>query len=265
MNKKLSLKIFDGKKILITGATGNLGTSFSKHFSELGADLILLDKSEKSLKKLKDEISKNSSNNISTFLCNLEKEEERILVFKKIKTKFKGLDCLINNAAFVGEHKLKGWNVPFNKQSIDTWRRAMEVNLTAPFHLSQLFAPMLKKNKGNIINISSIYGEFAPDWTIYKNTKMENPVAYSVSKGGLNQLTKYLAKVLAPHIRVNAISPGGIYRNQEKIFIKKYKMKVPLKRMAVESDLNGAAVYLASNLSDYVTGQIIRVDGGWGI
>ena len=92
---------------------------------------------------------------------------------------------------------------------------------------------------------------------------MGNPAAYAVSKGGLLQLTRWLATVLAPDFRVNAITPGGVLRGQQEQFCKRYIEKTPLKRMAGEEDLKGAAVYLASDLSSYVTGQNITIDGGY--
>ena len=177
-----------------------------------------------------------------------------------------GLNILINNAAFVGTSELQGWHVPFEKQTVDTWRRAMEVNLTAAFDLCQGLAPMLKIAKGaNIINITSIYGEYGPDWSLYKNTSMSNPAAYAASKGGLIQFTRWLATTLAPHVRVNAISPGGISRNQPANFVQRYEARTPLGRMATEDDFRGVVAHLSSDLSKYVTGQNLAVDGGWGV
>ena len=152
----------------------------------------------------------------------------------------------------------------FSKQSIETWNRALEVNLTSPFHLSQGIADLLKKNNnGSIINIASIYGFKAPDYSLYSGTKMGNPAAYSSSKGGLIQLTKWLSSTLAPDVRVNALSPGGIWRNQPTKFVERFESKTPLGRMGTEEDLKGAIAYLASDLSAYVSGQNIVVDGGW--
>jgi NAD(P)-dependent dehydrogenase (short-subunit alcohol dehydrogenase family) len=94
---------------------------------------------------------------------------------------------------------------------------------------------------------------------------MSNPAAYGASKGGLLQLTRWLSSTLAPEIRVNAISPGGIYRNQPEPFVSKYEKRVPLGRMANPDDFRGVLAYLCSDMSEYVTGQIISVDGGWGI
>ena len=117
----------------------------------------------------------------------------------------------------------------------------------------------------SVINIGSIYGMFGPDLSIYEDTELNNPAAYSASKGGLIQLSRWLSTVLAPKIRVNCISPGGILRNQPEIFVKRYVDKTPLKRMGSESDIAGAVVYLASDLSSWVTGQNLVVDGGWGV
>jgi len=127
-------------------------------------------------------------------------------------------------------------------------------------------APLLRSNEGaNIINIASIYGEYGPDWRLYEGTDMSNPAAYGASKGGLIQFTRWLATTIGPHVRVNAISPGGIFRNQPKKFVSRYESKTPLARMATEDDFSGAVAYLASDLSKYVTGQILSVDGGWGV
>ena len=155
---------------------------------------------------------------------------------------------------------------PFEEQTIDTWRRAIEVNLTATFHLCQAFAPELRLSKGgNIINIASIYGEYGPDMGLYEGTAMGNPAAYAASKGGLLQLTRWLATTMAPQVRVNAISPGGVFRNQPELFVERYISKTPLKRMATEDDFRGTVAYLATGMSSFVTGQTLRVDGGWGV
>ena len=171
---------------------------------------------------------------------------------------------MINNAAFVGTSSLEGWSAPFQHQTHSAWRRALEVNLTAPFHLSQAFTNELRAAKGgNIINITSIYGELGPDWRLYEATSMGNPAAYGASKGGLVQMTRWLATTLAPDIRVNGLCPGGIFRNQPSEFVERYEQRTPLARMATEEDFRGGIAYLASDLSSYVTGHILRVDGGW--
>ena len=102
-----------------------------------------------------------------------------------------------------------------------------------------------------------------PDLRLYDGTTMGNPAAYAASKGGLIQFTRWLSTVAAPEVRVNGICPGGIWRNQDTKFIERYVARTPLRRMATENDFKGALAYLASDLSHYVTGQILTVDGGW--
>jgi len=154
--------------------------------------------------------------------------------------------------------------VPFEEQTVDTWRRAIEVNLTAAFDLSKALLPKLKKSgNSSIINVASIYGVTGPVHSMYEDTEMGNPAAYSASKGGLIQFTRWLATTIAPEVRVNAISPGGIYRNQPESFVNRYNERTPLGRMAAEEDLKGIIAYLASDMSKYVTGQNINIDGGW--
>lgn len=262
MTELMSLR---GRRALITGATGKLGSVMADTLAELGADLVLVDRPSSDFQPLESHLQDRWAVSVHSRECDLEIEEQRLELFKSIKSDGKGLNVLVNNAAFVGASDLQGWITRFEEQTVETWRRAMEVNLTAAFHLSQAFAPLLKAAKGgNIINITSIYGEYGPDWRLYEGTQMGNPVAYAASKGGLVQLTRWLATTIAPEVRVNALSPGGVLRNQDPKFIERYEARTPLKRMAVEDDFRGVIAFLASDLSSYVTGQNIAVDGGWG-
>ena len=138
------------------------------------------------------------------------------------------------------------------------------MNLTAPFVLVQACAGALAASgQGSVINISSIYGVVGPDMSLYTGTSMANPASYGASKGGLIQLTRWMATVMAPDVRVNAISPGGVWRGQPEAFHSRYVARTPLGRMANEEDLKGAAAFLSSDLSAYVTGHNLIVDGGW--
>lgn len=254
-----------GRRALITGATGFLGRMMADTLGEMGADLLLVDRPGSDFALLENELRERWQVSTQSLACDLESEEERLAMIAAVKADGRGLNCLINNAAFVGASDLQGWVAPFEAQTLDTWRRAMEVNLTAAFHLCQAFTPELRAAEGgNIINITSIYGEFGPDWRLYEGTAMGNPAAYSASKGGLVQLTRWLATTIAPHVRVNAISPGGVFRNQPEVFVQRYVARTPLARMATEDDFRGAVAYLASDLANYMTGQVLRVDGGWG-
>jgi NAD(P)-dependent dehydrogenase (short-subunit alcohol dehydrogenase family) len=257
----MSLK---GRTALITGATGEIGQEIAITIAELGGDLLLVDRPDSDYDIVKRRILKKYNVNIESIDCNLESESSRQLLIEQVNGYDKELNIIINNAAFVGDSNLKGWVTDFENQSIETWRRAMEVNLTSAFHLSQGCAPLLRKSKkSSIINIASIYAINGPDYSLYDGTDMGNPAAYAVSKGGLIQLTRWLATTLAPDIRVNAISPGGVLRNQPKEFIQRYNARTPLGRMATEEDFKGVIAYLASDLSQYVTGQNLLVDGGW--
>lgn len=254
-----------GRRALITGAAGCLGRVITSTLAELGADLVLLDRAGTPLVAMAEESKKTWGVETAVRHCDLESQAEREALIAGLRQEGR-LDILINNAAFVGTSGLQGWDVPFAEQSIETWRRALEVNLTAAFHLCQGLAPLLQASgHGNIINIGSIYGEYGPDWGLYVGTEMANPAGYSASKGGLLQLTRWLATTMAPNVRVNAISPGGIVRGQATEFVQRYEARTPLGRMATEDDLRGAVAFLASAMSAYITGQNISVDGGWGI
>lgn len=255
----------DGRWTLITGAAGKLGGVIADSLAELNSNLILVDRSEPELQELRGSLIQRWGVKVICMPCDLELSNQRVELIKKVKSLNSGLNILINNAAFVGASDLQGWALPFEDQTVDTWRRALEVNLTAVFELCQGFTPILRVAEGaNIINIASIYGMYGPDWSLYDGTSMSNPAAYGASKGGVIQLSRWLSTTIAPHIRVNSISPGGILRGQPESFIKRYQAKTPLGRLATEEDFRGAIVYLATDLSKYVTGQNLSVDGGWG-
>ncbi len=266
MTTLATLMSLTGRRALITGGAGHIAVALAETFAEQGADLVLVDLDQDRLDQLGSQLTDRFGICVTSHVCDLEDEGARNRLIEAEFAGGKRLDILVNNAAFVGSSSLEGWAVPFEDQSVETWRRAFEVNLTAMFHLCQAFAPALRQTgHGSIINIGSIYGEVGPDWGLYEGTTMANPAAYAASKGGVFQFTRWLATTVAPDIRVNAISPGGVARGQPDSFVDRYVARTPLRRMAHENDLRGAAAYLASDASAYVTGQAIRVDGGWGI
>lgn len=249
---------------LITGGAGHIGRQVAKALAELGASVALMDLHEDACTAAAQEVAQASNGAILTAPCDLSDAGALRWAAAKAIKELGRLDILVNCAAFVGTSNLKGWVVPFEEQSAQTWRAALEVNLTAPFVLSQVCAPALRASgHGSIINLGSIYGVVAPDMRLYKGTAMGNPAAYAASKGGLLQLTRWLATVLAPEVRVNCISLGGVWRDQPQEFVKRYTARTPLGRMAEEKDVMGAVVYLASTMSTYVTGQNLLVDGGY--
>ena len=253
----MSLK---GRTALVTGATGGIGRQMALTIAELGGDLVLTDRPGVDYGSLTAEINQIRNVQIDLIDCDLENEGDR----KKLCSQVGQLDILINNAAFVGESGLDGWVSDFESQTIETWRRALEVNLTAAFDLTKGFARKLRKSgRGSVVNVASIYGVNGPDYSLYTGTAMGNPAAYSVSKGGMIQMTRWLATTMAPDIRVNAISPGGVIRNQPDEFVQRYEQRTPLNRMATEKDFKGVTAFLVSDMSSYVTGQNLLVDGGW--
>lgn len=255
-----------GRRGLITGATGYLGKVLSETLAELGADIVLVDRPGSDFDPQVKALSERWGVNVEGVACDLEHEGARADLIARMGKSGTELNILVNNAAFVGTSELKGWGVPFEYQTVETWRRALEVNLTAVFDLTKGLTPVLRLAEGaSIINVASIYGLYGPDWGLYDGTSMSNPAAYGTSKGGLIQLTRWLATTIAPDIRVNSISPGGIFRNQPESFVSKYVERTPLKRMACEDDFRGAIAYLATDMSRYVTGQNLSVDGGWGV
>ena len=259
------LSSLKGRIALITGAGGHIGAAISDGLAELGADLILLDRDAGTCGETAKGIREKYGVRTSCLQVDLERLDEYDIL-REVRAITQKLDILVNCAAFVGTDKLEGWNEQFERQSAATWRRAIEVNLTAPFVLIQSLLPLLSESKhASVINFSSIYGICAPDYSVYEELDMNNPAAYAASKAGLLQLTRWLATTLAPNIRVNAVTPGGVARGQPEIFIERYEAKTPLRRMASEEDMKGAVAYLASDLSRYVTGQNIVVDGGWSV
>lgn len=261
IQKLLSL---NGKTALITGGGGHIGKAIAGAFAELGAKVAVLDINADASAQVCDDIAKTHGTQTMSLCLDIVDDDALRAVPNQVANSLGSLDILVNNAAFAGDKNLSGWAVPFEDQSVESWRAALEVNLTAAFSLCQSSAKFLSQSgNGSIINMGSIYGVVGPDNSLYEGTSMGNPAAYGASKGGIIQLTKYLSTVLAPKIRVNAISPGGLWRNQKAKFVERYEKRTPMKRMGNEEDLIGAATYFASDMSAYVTGQNLLVDGGW--
>lgn len=253
-----------GRVAVVTGGAGHIGFAMCQGLAELGAKIVLIDVNKEALEEKAATLRADFKIEVLSLVVDLTNDEQIRTVPEQIKKEFSRLDILIHCAALVGTSALKGWALPFLEQSVDTWRLALEVNLTAVFSLTQACTPLLEKSgHGSIITIGSLYGVVGPDMRLYEGTNLGNPAAYSASKGGIVQFTRWLATTLAPNIRVNAISPGGVFRGHTEPFLSNYLKRVPLNRMATEEDLVGVAVYLASDLSAYVTGQNIMVDGGW--
>jgi NAD(P)-dependent dehydrogenase (short-subunit alcohol dehydrogenase family) len=173
------------------------------------------------------------------------------------------LDILVNNAAY-SPRNLPTDGFPLEGQNLAQWDAQLAVILTGTFLVSRACArPLANHAKGTIINIASIYGLVGPVPSLYAGTALVNEAHYAAGKGGIVQLTRYLATTLAPSVRVNCIAPGGIKAQQPESFHERYNARTPMGRMANPEDMKGALAYLASDLSSYMTGQVLAVDGGW--
>lgn len=249
-----------GRRALLTGGAGHIGKACAESLSELGARVAIVDRDPEACEQRAEELGSKAW----ALPCDLSDEEAVRRMVATAIDRMQGLDILVHCAAFVGTTSMTGWGEPFERQSVAAFDAALRVNLTSAFIMAQAAQPALESSgHGSIILVNSIYGLVGPDMSLYEGTSMANPLGYGVSKGGLLQLTRYLATVLAPRVRVNAFSPGGVERGQPELFRQRYAARTPLRRMASEEDMKGAVAYLASDLSSYVTGQNLAVDGGW--
>ena len=254
----------DGRVALVTGGAGHLGLAIGEALVEAGARVAVADRDEGACAARAKELNAHGGTDAFGIADDLADHEAPARLVARCLERWGRLDILVNNAAFTGASGLPGYAVPFAAQSVAAWDAALRVNLTAPFLLIQAAREAMSANgAGSVINVSSIYGSVGPNMSLYAGTAMGNPAAYGASKAGLEQLTRYAATALAPHVRVNAIAPGGIERGQAAAFQERYDALTPLGRMATEEDFKGAALFLASDASRYVTGQTLMVDGGF--
>jgi NAD(P)-dependent dehydrogenase (short-subunit alcohol dehydrogenase family) len=258
------MKQINQKKIaIITGGCGLFGTLQIKALEELKYKIVVLDKNKKKIKSLKN---KKEFKNTDFHYCDISKIKNILNVKKKIITKYKTVDILVNNAAndTVPAKKKKNLKSPNFIVEINKLSNDIDVGLIGAIYCSKIFGELMAKNKqGIILNISSDLSVIAPDQRLYSHLGISKPISYSVIKHSLTGLTKYLASYWAKYnVRVNSFSPGGIYNNQEKIFVKKIKKLIPMGRMAKKEEYKETIKFLCSDASSYITGQNIVSDGG---
>jgi len=251
-----------GKVALITGGAGLLGHQFAKTLAEHGANVVLSDLDVDSCAEKAVELS---SDNIETMQLDVTSKENWESVTLSVFEKYGSLDILVNSAAYTNKTKVDSFNKTFENTTLEAWNQMIDVNLTGSFLGCQSVVKYMQKNNGgSIINMSSLYGVVSPNHKMYPGTNIVQPVAYTVSKHGIMGLTKYAATWLADKgIRVNSITPGGIFDNHSDLFLERFGQLSPSGRMSQKEELDGALLYLASDASSSVIGQNIVVDGGW--
>ena len=257
----------DKKIIVITGGAGLLAEQHALAVLEKLGTPILIDIDKKKLKKLENRFKKDG-HEVYTFVGDITNFKIMRNIKKKIVKKFKKIDVLVNNAQidYVPKKKFKKNKINnlFEKYSLKKWETEIDVGLKGAMICSQIFViDMIKNKEGVILNVASDLSVIAPDQRIYSHLNSIKPVTYSVIKHGLVGFTKYLASYLAEkNIRVNAISPGGVFNKQDKNFVKKIKKLIPLNRMAKVDEYKAAIQFLCSDASSYMTGQNLIIDGG---
>lgn len=266
-----------GKRILLTGAAGYLGQYMVKGLLGVGADLLLLSRSEKKLKGLQEECNSNYPNRVESFVVdnyNHDELRETLLTL----TGLHGIDVLINNAYDVGQRT--GFNTPSGSLANSTeeqWESSFDCTYWAVLTTQIIGNQMMERKAGSIINVASMYSLISPNPELYDGTGTLNPPTYSVSKAAICALTRYTASFWGSSgIRCNAILPGAfpntdcVSENAVKpsgVFMKllRKRERTSLQRLGDPRELIGLLIYLASDASSYMTGQSLVIDGGWTI
>ncbi len=264
--------LFDlsGRVAIITGGAGLLGEMHAEAIAEAGGHPILADINEElaTAKRISEKCGVNSIAIKADITSKAEIERLVNIVLKK----FGRIDILINNAANnpkVEASSDDSWT-RFENFPINQWNQDIAVGLTGAFLCSQIIgSEMAKRDRGVILNIGSDLGVIAPDQRIYRKEGLPEekqpvkPVSYSVVKTALIGLTRYLAAYWADkNIRVNCLSPGGVYNNQPEDFVKRIASRIPMGRMAQVDEYKGAVLFLVSDASSYMTGANLIIDGG---
>lgn len=256
INKSFNLK---DRVAVITGGLGILGTEYVKTLVTAGAKVAVFDLQE--LDSSHELAGFTNKYPMKFFKVDITNKSEIEKATQEIIEEWGTPSILINNAAldFPPGNQIEN----FEDYPVEKWNSVLAVNLTGMMICCQVIgAKMAENNSGSIINISSIYGLVSPDQRVYDN--FVKPISYSVTKSGVLNLTRYLATYWADkNVRVNTLSPGGVFNNQDSKFVENYNKKVPLARMANKDEYNGAILFLASDASSYMTGANLVIDGGW--
>jgi NAD(P)-dependent dehydrogenase (short-subunit alcohol dehydrogenase family) len=243
MNTSLKNKI-----IIVTGGSGLLGKEIindlcAKGSIAINADINVITDFEK-----------------RTLNVDITSEESIVKAIKSVIDFYGKIDGLVNNAY----PRTKDWGTKFEDITYDSWQKNVDMQMNTTFLFIQKIMPELLKSKGSIVNMTSIYGVVGNDLTIYENTSINTAAPYSAIKGGVINFTRYLASYYGRQgVRVNCVSPGGIFDNQHETFVANYERKVPMGRMGNPDDIAPSVSFLLSEEAKYITGQNLIVDGGW--
>ena len=258
----------ENKVALVTGALGLIGKHHCEALAEAGANIVVCDLDDTKCLEFASTLQ-NKSIGIGSDIT--KKKNVKELLAKSLKV-FGKIDILVNNAAvndMFENPQLAAEQSKFENYPLELWQKSLDVNITGMFLCSQIIgSKMAESGSGSIINIASTYGIVAPDQSLYQmpdgTQTFYKSAAYPVTKGAVISFTRYLAAYWGSKgVRVNTLSPGGVENNQEEYFIKNYKQKTPLGRMAQPTDYKGALIFLASDASAYMTGANLVIDGGW--
>lgn len=264
-----SLFSLAGKVAVVTGGCGILGRHFCAALAAHGAAVAVVDLPASDPGALAAALTDRFKVPAIGLSCDVSAPASVEAMVAAVWERLGGLDVLMNNAGTKGS-SLEAMFAPVEDYSFQTWREIMAVNLDGVFLVAQGVGKSMAERgrSGSIIQTGSIYGMAAPDQRIYEGSeymgvKINSPAVYCASKAGVHGLTMYLATYWAEKgIRVNTLVPGGVESGQNDTFRQRYSARVPLARMAQAGEMVGAAVFLASDASSYVTGQAIQVDGG---
>jgi gluconate 5-dehydrogenase len=263
MEKYEKLFSLEKKIAIVTGAYGYLGRAIARALAGFGATVILVGRNEQKLKAFINENQPSFKSTFEYYVCDVTDEKKFQVVIKDVVENHKTVDILVNNA-------YEKQNESFEGLTKAAWDHAIATSLTHYVTCAQAVSPvMLKQKSGSIINIASIYGFLGTDHRIFLDLGNNPPIHYAVSKGGILQITRYLATLWAEKgIRVNAISPGYFPKKRPGVperpdYIEQIVQRTPMRRIGQPDELAGAIVYLASEASSFVTGQNLVVDGGW--
>ncbi len=272
--QRYPFSLFDlrGRVAVVTGGGGLLGAEFCRTLAGAGARLIVADINMEAASAVAESLNAQGREALAIACDVTDPQAVKDMVAQTLAA-FGRLDILVNSAALdpkfdpLGREEREGQGA-FEEFPLQAWEQALAVNLTGVFLCCQAAVrAMLAQGSGVIVNLSSIYGLVGPDQRLYlrpDHPPTYKPVYYSVTKAGILGLTRYLATYYAGrNIRVNALTPGGVYNEHDEAFLRSYSARAVLGRMAQKDELNGALLFLVSDASSYMTGANLVVDGGW--